>query len=283
MSSRDFCPIPTIFTLDPETRELRDTRTGLTFPMKDFQSYLPVVTLDAGHGVSAPGYYSFGTQRGHAKEHVLARQLALNTAGELTNRGYNVIITRDSDRMYNVTDAFAFRHEAAKLATAAYLSLHVNGSEVASQHGAEIYSDSRLPADHASHCLRRQVAGNLSGRVQQGRSDWRMLNPSQIGDIPAVLVEAGYLTHDGDFSNLTNASWRHAFASRVASSVDNFHRSRAGARNVDAECDAGLKMAIRSILGLPPIEHADEQDIMSRYSTLPRALRPRSSGKSPRP
>lgn len=286
MSDREFCPTPTIFTLDPETRLLRDTRTGLTFPMKDFSSYLPVVTLDAGHGVKAPGYYAFGTQRGGAQEHVLARDLATRVGNELIKRGYNVIITRDSDRTYNLDDAFSFRHDAARLATAAYLSLHVNGSTVPSQNGTELFSDSRLGDDHPSHRLRRQLAGNLSGRVQQGRSDWRMLNPAFIGDVPAVLVEAGYLTHDGDFANLTNKAWRQTFASRLAASVDGFHRARTGARNVDAECDAGLQMVIRSILGFAPADDASPGDFMSSLPSIlrvpPREKTPRAPGARPR-
>lgn len=270
MTSREFCPVPTTFTLDPETRMLRDGRTGMSFPMRDFSSLLPVVTLDAGHGVSAPGYYAFGTQRGAAREHVLARQLANSTAAALNERGYNVIITRDSDRMYNLSDAFAFRDEAARLATAAYLSLHVNGSVVTSQNGAELFTDSRLSNDHASHRLRNQLASNLPGRVSQGRGEWRMLNPNFVGNVPSVLVEAGYLTHDGDHANLTNAAWRNGFAQRLARSVDGFHRARSGARNVDAECDTGMQLAIRSVLG---IADASDDDFMSRSSGLLPALR----------
>lgn len=261
--SNAFCPVPTVYTLDPETGMVRNTRTGFTSPLKDFASILPVVVIDAGHGVSAPGYAAFGTQRGAVSEPVLARQMAMATAAELTPLGYNVIVTRERDTVYRLNDAFAFRHETARVATAAYLSMHVNGSTVASMNGAELFSDSRLPDNHPSHRLRQELASQLSGRVSQSRGDWRMINPQFIGDIPAVLVEAGYLTHDGDYANLTSPAWRQSFARKLAHGVDDFHRSRHGARNVEAECTAGLQSVIGSTLGLPHATQTDDQDFSS--------------------
>lgn len=273
-SNANACIMPRTFVLDPERLTLTDTATGQRRPLQGFRTSLPVVTIDAGHGVRAPGYWRFGAQRGNVTEPQLVRQFALSTAQELNERGYDVIITRDSDRVYNVRDAYTFRDAAARLANAAYISLHVNdGPANQGLRGTELFVDSRLPSGSTSHQLRQQVGAALAPlRVAHRENDLRMTNPFYIGTTPALVVETGYINHDGDFANITNAAWRRDYADRLANGIDRFHRSRFGARNITAECqDAARAAAAELMAAMPPMLGGAGR--APDYQVLPRVSR----------
>jgi N-acetylmuramoyl-L-alanine amidase len=47
-------------------------------------------------------------------------------------------------------------------------------------------------------------------------------------DVPAVLIELGYLSNDSDADQMKSASWRNGVAEAIASAVDrNFDQNQA--------------------------------------------------------
>lgn len=148
------------------------------------------VVLDAGHGGVNPGAVYNGRQE---KDDALRLTLAVGRL--LENAGVNVVYTRTTD----VYDSPARKAEIGNQSGADYfVSIHRNSSVYPNQYtGIESLVYNRYGA---AARMAENINENLEavGFVNQGineRTNLIVLNRTQM---PAVLVEAGFINNDSD-------------------------------------------------------------------------------------
>lgn len=151
---------------------------------------MALVVLDAGHGGANPGAVYSGRQE---KEDVLALTLAIGRI--LEERGVDVYYTRTSD-VYETPLRKA--QEGNQMGADYFVSIHRNSSPYPNQYtGVETLVFNRYGAA-------AQLAYNINsqleqvGFVNQGvneRTNLVVLNRTQM---PAVLVEVGFINTDAD-------------------------------------------------------------------------------------
>lgn len=213
-----------------------------------------VVVLDPGHGGSEAG-----AERHGLKEKDICLQVARVAARTLRARGHQVFLTRTADRDVSLDRRIQLAH--ARDADA-FVSIHVNASPARSRRGTETYVASvltdpeaeslvareeegapsaRAPSETGAQAivadLRRQAAHRASARlaaaVQSAVSRVRGMGPSRglrqapfwvlrAARVPAVLLEAGYLSHRRQAMWLGTAKGAAAVGKAVADGLERF-------------------------------------------------------------
>ena len=148
------------------------------------------IVLDAGHGGANPGATYNGRQ-----EKTDALNLTLAVGRLLENAGVNVVYTRTSDTY----DSPARKAEKANESGADYfVSIHRNSSVYPNQYtGIESlvynrYGDAARMAENINENL--QALGFINHGVNE-RTNLVVLNRTQM---PALLIEAGFINNDSD-------------------------------------------------------------------------------------
>jgi N-acetylmuramoyl-L-alanine amidase len=167
------------------------------------------VLIDAGHG---------GRDNGAVSRHTAQREkdanldLALRLRRELS-RSFRVVMIRTDDRFIDLDDRVAF---ANRYPDAVLISLHFNAGPAA-RRGPESYywrvdsyslavrcqraMESVSPADHSRGLVRRRL---------------RLTRNPQI---PAVLLEGGYMTHPTESRLIASPQYRQQLATAIASAI----------------------------------------------------------------
>jgi N-acetylmuramoyl-L-alanine amidase len=230
----------------PPTR-LRAATLRAPLPLKK------VVVIDAGHGGNDPGARG---QDSVEKDINLAAALALKARLERTGR-YKVVLTRDADVYVPLED----RVRVAQRADAdLFISLHSDSGPDANLRGASVYTLSdkafsraarfvkaddwymraSLAADpgvsdilfdltqratkNRSAIFAESLMAKLQGHTPLLRSSHRsagfmvLLAP----DVPAVLLEMGFITNPQDERRLRDEGERTEMADAVAESIDEY-------------------------------------------------------------
>jgi N-acetylmuramoyl-L-alanine amidase len=198
----------------------------------------PVVVVDPGHGGSDVGVR--GGQGLLEKDCMLALALALQKALEPK---YRVALTRSGDQQVDLDlrPALANRLEAA-----AFVSLHAGGSFMHGPRGASIYfykgggsgdePPVRAPLARGErprweHLQARHLASSRALAQALLNAMSGMAEASVVGaplavlagaDLPAVLVEVGYLTHPFEARQLGDPEAVNALARAIAAGVADF-------------------------------------------------------------
>jgi N-acetylmuramoyl-L-alanine amidase len=211
-----------------------------------------VIVIDAGHGGKDPG--SLGANV-HEKEVTLAAAKALKDRLERSGR-YQVVLTRETDTFIPLES----RVQIARRADAdLFISLHADSGPDASTRGASVYTLSDKGADRVGLVLEKddwlmkanmpgrdravsQILLDLSQRATKNRSAaFAQLLLANVGqetallrrshrdagfivllapDVPAVLLEMGFITNPDDEAFLTTKSSRKRMVDAVADSIE---------------------------------------------------------------
>ncbi|HRP11794.1 MAG TPA: N-acetylmuramoyl-L-alanine amidase [Terricaulis sp.] len=209
------------------------------------------VVIDAGHGGRDPG--AIGRTLGVYEKNVVL-DAALKLRDALNQRGnYRVVLTRDADRYVEHAERVRISREAnAEL----FISLHADANANTEAHGASVYTLDERGARRAQNMMgdtidlgddpvpaaARGVLVDLFQRETTNRSaQFAEIVIPRIGevapllrnthrsanlyvllapDVPAVLVETGFLTNAVDERRLNQPREREAMAEAIARSVD---------------------------------------------------------------
>jgi N-acetylmuramoyl-L-alanine amidase len=195
------------------------------------------VIIDAGHGGEDPGARNTGLK---LTEKHLTLDLAKRLKTKLEAKGLRVSLTRDTDRSIPL-------EERARIANASgadlFLSLHFNASEKRTVAGVETFAftppfqpSSARSALHSSD--RRSYAGNandpwntlLGYYVQRSLtealpSEDRGLKRARFAvlrelEIPGLLIEGGFVSHDREGRNVGSAGYRDRIAQGIVDGLD---------------------------------------------------------------
>src|SRR5437870_13600641 len=167
------------------------------------------VVIDAGHGGCDRG--GIPGQRIPEKEMTLDVAQRLKTL--LAASGYRVIMTRDSDVFVPLPTRVAI---ANSYGNAIFVCIHFNSAKRMGAGGIETYFYSResLPLASAIHYF---VAGGApSSNRGVRRRGYYVLRKTNI---PAVLVECGFLTNPTEAAYAQTASYRQKLAEEIAAGI----------------------------------------------------------------
>lgn len=236
----------------PDMRfELAATAPFVAAPIPARGRQRKTVVIDAGHGGRDPG--AIGRTLNVYEKHVVL-DAALKLRDALNHRGnYNVVMTRDADRYVEHAERVRISREAnAEL----FISIHADANANAEANGASVYTLDERGARRAQNMLgdtidlgedpvpaaARGVLVDLFQRETTNRSaQFAEIVIPRIGevapllrnthrsanlyvllapDVPAVLVETGFLTNAADERRLNEPRAREAMAEAMARAVD---------------------------------------------------------------
>lgn len=185
------------------------------------------IVLDPGHGGVDEGCEKYHVQE---KEINLAIALQLREKLEELDRGYEVLMTRDWD----VSVALEERVDLANEANAdLFVSIHQNACEDASISGAEIWYCGYYAEESGDEKIFDKDSERLARLIQK-----RLINTELIADrgiketdelcvvrstqMPACLVETGFLTNTQENAQLQDETYQQMLAEEIAIGIDHF-------------------------------------------------------------
>ena len=181
------------------------------------------VVLDAGHG----GYDDGSVAADGTKEKNITLQLTKKIGKLLEKQDVDVVYTRVQDKVSWPSDNEKDLLERSRIANTSkadyFISIHMIFSDTAqdSARGAEIWV---RESDAKSRALAKQVNKQLTGlkgMKSRGLKDEAdaPLSLMEYTDIPTILVEAGFLSNDGDLSYLKSEKNQEAMAKAIADGI----------------------------------------------------------------
>jgi N-acetylmuramoyl-L-alanine amidase len=209
------------------------------------------VVLDPGHGGTRRiGGSSPNNAKGPAGtlEKTLTLDVARRARSVLQDRGYTVVMTRDSD----VNLGLANRAQVAKTAKAAvFVSLHFNGFNGSVQ-GTETFVHTRGSAMSSALCraVQAEVVDALGHRDRNAPSGVKtkalgVLRPDHHhGDTAAVLHEFSFMDVAGEETRLLKVSYRQKAAVALADGIEGFLSSIGSGveSNQESELEDGFEI-----------------------------------------
>jgi len=213
-----------------------------------FLDEIKTVVLDPGHGGHDNGAKGpAGTLEKNVTlglAHLIADQLKKN---------YKLILTRSDDYWVDIPDRTAVaNHKKADL----FISIHTGGSFLHQAKGINIFYykelsgfaletavDSLKPRDKAipqalwdniqakhiasSKALAQKMQNNISSQLEFSKSKIQNADLMVLkgADMPAILIEVGYLTNPGDEKNMQNPEVLSDFARAICNGIDDYFQS----------------------------------------------------------
>jgi N-acetylmuramoyl-L-alanine amidase len=178
------------------------------------------IVVDAGHGGKDPGAVS-----GSIKEKDINLRTTFKLRDALLSRGYNVIMTRETDDFIdlysrprianeNNADLFISMHANATLSTS------INGLEIlyCPSYGSDNKIDDQFPfAEFVYDSILQQTGREGRGIIK--RPELVVLRETEM---PAVLVETGYMTNPEELSLVISDHYQHQVVEGIVNAVEQY-------------------------------------------------------------
>jgi N-acetylmuramoyl-L-alanine amidase len=167
------------------------------------------VVIDAGHG----GYDRGGIPGQRVSEKDMTLDVAQRLKSVLAASGYRVVMTRDSDVFVPLGTRCAIANSNRN---AIFVSVHFNSATRSGASGIETYFYNRDSLSLASAIHHYVAGGAPSSNRGVRRRGYFVLRRTNM---PAVLVECGFLTNPTEAGYAQNASYRQKLAEAIAAGV----------------------------------------------------------------
>ena len=179
--------------------------------LSDYDPTQVSILLDAGHGGSDPGCQYYDTDE---KDLTLAMTFRLGSI--LESMGYQVLYTRTDDSYVSLTDRTDM---ANTLGVTVFVSIHVNAYDDTEINGTETYYWTLGTAEEQQLAtLVQEAVIDATGANDRGvktANYW----VTRATDMPAILVETGYLSNETEWENLTSADYQDRLAQGLADGI----------------------------------------------------------------
>jgi N-acetylmuramoyl-L-alanine amidase len=189
------------------------------------------IVIDPGHGGSDPGCVNraLGT-----READVTLKICLHLAEILRAEGWNVIMTRETDRDITYAgspdrmELEARSGIANNIGADLFMSVHCNASVNSASYGSSIHW--WKAEDYAFAQALEPVLGHAIGLGQKGliRNRFVVLRHSEM---PSVLVETAFLSNMREGAKLSDPEFQKVIARQLAGGLANYMRGVYAARN----------------------------------------------------
>ena len=193
--------------------------SGRTLPPAPALMHEEMIVIDAGHG----GHDTGSVSQTHR---YVEKQLALDTArwlrSYLEELGYRTKMTREGDQFVALADRAKIAND---LHAALFVSVHYNHCPSQEPHGIEIFTyrehtkrsveSTKLAEQVSTHIVK--YTGMWSRGVKQGN-----LAVVRETAMPAILVEAGFLSNPREREKLKDPKHQKAIAWGIAKGIDHY-------------------------------------------------------------
>ncbi len=172
-----------------------------------------VVVLDAGHGGD-----DCGAIRDDITEKAITLDIAQRVKEILTQKGYRIEMTRDTDKTVSLQERVEFSED---INPDIFVSIHVNSSEKPGITGLETHyyhQESLYLAQTVHAALISNIKTNNRGLF---KSKFYVINHTTA---PAILVEIGFLSNASERADLVSEKRRQATAEAIAKGVQNYFK-----------------------------------------------------------
>jgi len=177
------------------------------------------IVVDPGHGGEDPGV----TGPGGAQEKDITLAIAQKLAARLRDTiGVEVVLTRDGDRSMSVNERINYANQQRG---DLFVSIHTAASPVSRSYGFELFTP-KVGAGASGYGPMNRYIAEIVGRALADAVDNELRPPREaplklLGDVamPALLVEAGYLTNPSEESLLKSESHQTKLAHGIADGI----------------------------------------------------------------
>jgi len=224
-----------VFGKDSNTAEINGVNVALSFPVA-MDKGAPLI--DPGHGGKDPGNQVSGFFWHNEKTYTLL--LALELSNQLNHAGFKVILTRNKDTFVELPARPAM---ANKSGADLFVSLHFNATEAGKNTvaGPETYcitpvgaASSNAQGEGADHSattanhvekksllfayqIQKALVQNLGVNDRSvRRARFAVLRDAQM---PAILIEGGYMTNPAESKRIYDATWRRQMAAAILKGI----------------------------------------------------------------
>ena len=206
--------INTYLGADSKTLKVQVTTPKKTKPPFTSQnSGIKKIVIDPGHGGN-----DVGAIRGDITEKEITLDVSKRVRNILEKKGYKVEMTRDTDKTVSLQDRVAFSESEHP---DIFVSIHVNSSEKPEITGIETHyyrQESMSLAQTVHAALASNIKTNNRGLF---KSKFYVINHTTA---PAILVEIGFISNDGERAELVSDKRKQATAKAIAEGVENYYK-----------------------------------------------------------
>ena len=171
-----------------------------------------LVILDAGHGGK-----DGGAVNGTKHESVAALAIAKKVGDQLNKKGVSVKFTRTKDKYVSLEERCRISNECG---ADVFVSIHLNAAENKAAHGVETWRYENVGAE--TKALADNVQTELiaaTGWRNRGVKTTTTLYVLKHTKAPAVLIECGFISNDGEAKNLFAEKYQNKIAAAIAEGV----------------------------------------------------------------
>ena len=199
------------------------------------QPQYPLVILDAGHGGEDGG--AVARDGTNEKDLNLSLTRKLNTV--LQSLGLQTLLTRESDALHYKVDAKTMRQKKGEdlqwrleltqnHPDSVFLSIHQNQFNDSHYDGAQVFYSGNHPqsavlAQAIQDAVVKQTQPGNTRQIKQSGAEIFLLHHAQV---PAVMVECGFLSNPQELKKLKDETYQHQLAAASAEGLLDFLNNR---------------------------------------------------------
>lgn len=209
--------IPLLFNSCGQAKKITYSDTIVSKQIQLNQS-MPIIVIDPGHG-----NFDLGTHNEFCEEKVLALNTSLYVKTELVKKGYRVVMTRSHDEFVPLKKRAQIAND---MKSQVLVSIHYNAAHNKEAHGIEIF----YPKTAKSWKLKRSkmLAQSILRKMLTNTNAFsRGIKAGNLcvireTDMPAVLVECGFITNAEECKKMLNPEYQKLLARSIAEGLDEY-------------------------------------------------------------
>lgn len=192
------------------------------------------IIIDAGHG----GFDGGASTSDGTNEKDLNLQIALKVRDFAEVVGYETVMTRKTDRALCDGVSATRKNKVADMKNrlsviknngdAIFVSIHINKFEASSVKGAQVFFS---PNNENSMLLSENIQASIASHLQPDNKRVIKKSGNEIfllknAQIPAVLVECGFLSNPQELSELKNNIYQSKLAFSIVLGINSYYNSQ---------------------------------------------------------
>lgn len=179
-----------------------------------------LIVIDAGHGDEDPG-----SSISNVDEKDLNLQIALKLKSALEEEGYEVMMTWSDDTYLTLTERAEFANEVeADLFISIHQNSYIDDSTVS---GIEVYynESTKTESDEVLAQFIQTELVETTGARDRGIRAYDELVVTRKTEMPACLVELGYMTNKSELSLLQSDAYQYKLVTGMVNGINQFFES----------------------------------------------------------